>query len=96
MWWVYIIRCADSTLYTGISTDVRARVEEHNLGKGAKYTRGRGPCVLVADRYAGTKSNALKLEHHIKKQSASCKLDAILKWCFFHGPFKGEKCEHEH
>ncbi|MBP5448872.1 MAG: GIY-YIG nuclease family protein, partial [Spirochaetales bacterium] len=45
--WVYIVRCADGTLYTGATTNLQARIETHNAGKGAKYTRGRLPVTLV-------------------------------------------------
>ena len=46
-WKLYILRCGDGTLYTGITTDVEKRLEAHRTGKGAKYTRGRGPLELV-------------------------------------------------
>ena len=64
--WVYVLRCADGTLYTGYTTDVERRVAEHDAGDGAKYTRGRTPveCVLT-ERYA-SRSAALGREHEIK------------------------------
>ena len=46
-WYLYILRCGDGTLYTGITTDVEKRLEQHRTGKGAKYTRGRQPLELV-------------------------------------------------
>ena len=46
-WWVYLLRCADGSLYTGITTDVERRTAQHNTGTGAKYTRSRGPVVPV-------------------------------------------------
>ena len=46
-WWVYILRCGDGTFYTGVTTDVLARLETHRSGKGAKYTRSRGPLELT-------------------------------------------------
>lgn len=66
-WHVYILRCADNTLYTGIATDVDARLAMHNAGKGAKYTRGRLPVVLVYEESAESHSAALKREHAIKR-----------------------------
>ena len=46
-WFVYVVRCRDGSLYTGISRDVAARVRQHNQGKGARYTRGRGPVAVI-------------------------------------------------
>jgi len=66
-WHVYILRCADQTLYTGIATEVGARVLKHNTGKGAKYTRGRLPVTLVYQEQMGSHSDALKREHAIKR-----------------------------
>lgn len=65
-WKLYILRCGDGTLYTGITTDVQARLEAHRCGKGAKYTRGRGPLELVYSEECGTHSDALKRELAIK------------------------------
>lgn len=65
-WHVYILRCADGTLYTGIATDVAARLATHNTGKGAKYTRGRLPVELVYQEKVESHSAALKREHAIK------------------------------
>jgi predicted GIY-YIG superfamily endonuclease len=65
-WKLYILRCGDGTLYTGITTDVEARLETHRAGKGAKYTRGRGPLELVYSEECGTHSEALKRELRIK------------------------------
>lgn len=65
-WKLYILRCGDGSLYTGITTDVQARLETHRSGKGAKYTRGRGPLELVYSEACGTHSNALKRELEIK------------------------------
>ena len=63
---VYMLRCADGTLYTGITTDLKRRVAVHNSGKGAKYTRGRGPLELVYAQICSDKSEALKRELEIK------------------------------
>lgn len=65
-WYLYILRCGDGTLYTGITTDVQARLEAHQSGKGAKYTRGRGPLELVYSEDCGTHSDALKRELAVK------------------------------
>ncbi len=66
-WKLYILRCGDGSLYTGITTDVQARLEAHRTGKGAKYTRGRGPLELVYTEECGTHSQALKREVEIKR-----------------------------
>ena len=66
-WKLYILRCSDGTLYTGITTDVEKRLEAHRTGKGAKYTRGRGPLELVYREECGDHSAALKRELEIKK-----------------------------
>lgn len=67
IWFVYVVRCADDSLYTGIARDVRARIAMHDAGKGARYTRGRGPVRLCAKRRCASKGNALRLEHAIKQ-----------------------------
>ena len=68
-WKLYILRCGDCSLYTGITTDVQKRLEAHSTGKGAKYTRGRGPLELVYREECGDHSTALKRELEIKKLS---------------------------
>ncbi len=68
-WWVYIVECSDGTLYTGISTDVEARVAKHNSGKGAKYTRTRLPVRLKAQWQHTDRSTATREEIRIKKLS---------------------------
>ena len=65
-WYLYILRCKDNTLYTGITTDVEKRLEAHRSGKGAKYTRGRGPLELVYTEQCPDKGAALRREHGIK------------------------------
>lgn len=65
-WFVYLVRCRDGSLYTGISTDPKARVRAHNRGRGAKYTRARGPVTLVHTEAAESRSAALRREHEIK------------------------------
>ena len=76
-YWVYILRCKDDSLYTGITTDLPRRVEEHNAGTGAKYTRGRGPVVLVYRESISDRSSASKREAEIKKLSRGEKLRLI-------------------
>ena len=71
VWYLYILRCKDGTLYTGITTDVAKRLEVHRSGKGAKYTRGRGPLELVYSETCGSHSQALKREWEIKALSRS-------------------------
>ena len=66
-WYLYILRCKDNTLYTGITTDVEKRLEAHRTGKGAKYTRGRSPLELVYREDCGDHSTALKREAEIKR-----------------------------
>ena len=67
-WFVYMLRCSDNSLYTGITTDVERRVKEHNEAKaGAKYTRAKRPVELVYEEQAETRSVALKREAQLKK-----------------------------
>ena len=65
-WNVYILRCGDGSLYTGIAVDVLSRLATHCSGRGAKYTRGRGPLELVYTEQCQSKSDALKRELQIK------------------------------
>jgi len=68
VWSVYIIRCADDSLYTGIATDVARRLSEHeSCSIGSKYLRGRAPLELVFEQELGDRSLASKIEHRIKK-----------------------------
>lgn len=76
-WYLYILRCGDGTLYTGITTDVEARLEVHRSGKGAKYTRGRGPLEVVYRECCGDHGTALKRELAIKALTRQQKLDLI-------------------
>lgn len=66
VWLLYILRCGDGSLYTGIAVDVQARLAMHRSGKGAKYTRGRGPLELVYTEVCGSHSDALKRELEVK------------------------------
>nr|MBQ8245211.1 GIY-YIG nuclease family protein [Oscillospiraceae bacterium] len=79
-WHLYILRCKDGSLYTGITTDVEKRLEAHRSGKGAKYTRGRGPLELVYREECGTHSDALKREWEIKKLSREQKQELIAEY----------------
>ncbi len=65
-WFVYVARCADGTLYVGIARDVAARLAAHNAGRGARYTRGRGPLRLLATRKCTGQGDALRLEMALK------------------------------
>lgn len=76
-WSVYILRCADGTLYTGIAPDVEKRLQKHNEGKGAKYTRGRGPVELVYREELANRAEASKREYQIKQLSRPEKLALI-------------------
>ena len=76
-WYIYILQCADNTLYTGVATDVAARLAVHNAGKGAKYTRGRLPVALLYQESADHRSAALQREHAIKKMRAASKRQLI-------------------
>lgn len=77
---VYILRCNDQTLYTGIAKDIKKRLDEHNNSKlGVKYTRGRRPVKLVYSKNFKNRSLALKQESKIKKFSRQDKLKLITK-----------------
>jgi len=71
--YVYMLRCADNTYYTGWTTDVEKRLIMHNTGKGSRYTRSRMPVSLVYVEELADKSDALKREHQIKKMKRSDK-----------------------
>ncbi|MEI7741731.1 MAG: GIY-YIG nuclease family protein [bacterium] len=79
IWSVYIVRCKDGSLYTGISTDVALRVQKHNSGLGAKYTRARRPVVLVWSVRVRSESAARKREYQIKQMTRELKLVMINK-----------------
>ena len=78
MFYCYILKCFDNTLYTGYTNNLEKRVATHNKGKGAKYTKRRRPCVLVYYEEFSCKSDALKREYYIKHRlSRSDKLALI-------------------
>jgi len=78
-WYVYILRCADGTLYTGSTNDPDHRLKMHNEGKAAKYTKGRGPVERVYLEELSTKSEAFRREYSIKQLSRDEKLKLIQK-----------------
>jgi len=80
-WSVYVVRCHDGALYTGIATDVRRRIGEHaqKKGKGAKSLRGRGPLHLVFQRAIGSRGLALRVEGTIKKLPKARKEELIVR-----------------
>lgn len=72
-WVCYLLRCADDTLYCGITNDIEKRLAAHNAGEGAKYTRGRIPVSVVYSENCADKSAALKREIQIKRMSRAAK-----------------------
>lgn len=77
VWFLYMIRCRDGQLYTGISTDIERRFAEHTAGKGSKFLRGKAPLELVFRQSIGTHSDALKAEITIKQLSKESKEQII-------------------
>jgi putative endonuclease len=82
-WYIYMVQCGDGTLYTGITTDVKRRINEHNSGKGSKYCRSHGlPVTLLMSIEVGSKSLASKFEYRIKQLSREHKqqiIDAVIQ-----------------
>lgn len=76
-WWVYMVWCADDSLYTGATNDVAKRLSAHNAGKGAKYTRARLPVRLAWSKRVQNKSSALSLEASVKRLSRAQKLSWV-------------------
>jgi putative endonuclease len=76
-WQVYILKCGDGSLYTGITTDIDQRLTTHNAGKGAKYTRGRLPVTLLYAEPADNRATASQREAVIKKMGRAAKLRLI-------------------
>lgn len=73
-WSVYVLRCGDDSLYTGISTDIPRRISEHRDGKrGARRLRGRGPLEIVFEKHIGERGLALRAEHSIKRMPKQAK-----------------------
>ena len=75
----YIVECSDHTLYTGWTNDLEKRIEAHNTGKGAKYTKTRRPVRLVYFEKFATKEEAMSREYHIKRMSRQEKIKLISK-----------------
>lgn len=69
MWHLYLVRCADGSLYTGISTDVQRRFDAHQNNRGARRLRGRGPLTLVFSQAIGDRSEAQRVEYRVKQLS---------------------------
>lgn len=78
-WTVYMLRCADDTLYTGVARDAAARVNIHNAGRGAKYTKARRPVTLIWSEPAACRSSAQKREYAIKQLRRADKLTLALR-----------------
>ena len=76
-WTVYMLECADTSLYTGITLDLERRLAEHAIGKGAKYTKHRGPFTVVFTELQETRGQALKRETAIKSMKRKAKLGLI-------------------
>jgi putative endonuclease len=66
-WFVYLARCSDGTLYCGVARNVAERIAKHDAGKGARYTRGRGPLTMLAVRKCRSHGDALRLELAVKR-----------------------------
>ena len=80
-YYVYIVKCSDNSLYTGITTDINRRIHEHNeTKKGAKYTKSRRPVSLVYSALVGNRSSAQKEECRIKKLSKIKKQELVDNW----------------
>lgn len=79
-WFFYVLSCSDASLYTGVTTDVDRRVDEHNKKKGAKYTRSRTPVTLFYYREMENRSEAQKLESKFKKLTRSQKLEQLTRF----------------
>ena len=77
-WYLYVVKCSDSTLYTGVTTDLNRRLTEHNTSlKGAKYTRKRRPVVLVYSKHYADRSQAQKAEYQFKSLTRKQKIKVI-------------------
>ena len=79
-WFVYILRCADDTLYTGITKDIERRCKQHNAAVASKYTRARLPVVLVYQETAASHGDALRRELAIKKLNRTAKAAMCSTW----------------
>lgn len=77
--YIYIVECSDGTYYTGYTNNIKKRIIAHNEGKGAKYTKGRGPVILKHTETFDTKSEAMSREYNIKKLSRKEKEELFKK-----------------
>jgi putative endonuclease len=90
-WYVYMVRCRDNSLYTGITTDLKKRILEHNCGaKGARYTRGRRPVDLVYSEPASSRSTATIRESQIKRLSSDQKGLLVMESAASQSPERGQ------
>jgi predicted GIY-YIG superfamily endonuclease len=88
-WWVYLVRCGDGTLYAGVARDLDARLHAHRRGRGARYTRGRGPLELVHAEPAASRGAAQRREWAIKQMPLRAKLALIERGRQERGPQAG-------
>lgn len=72
-WYLYLLRCGDGTLYTGISNDVARRLQAHRRGRGARYLKGRCPLVLARKVRVGSRGDALRVERKVKRMKKELK-----------------------
>jgi putative endonuclease len=79
-WFVYILRCSNNCLYTGITTNVQKRIDVHNAGKGSAYVRAHRPAKLIALSETDSRSSASKLECSVKALSQAKKIALAKKW----------------
>ena len=86
-WWVYMLRCRDGSLYTGVTTDVERRFAQHRAGTGAKYTRSHPPEAVVYRETLPDKPAALRREYALKQLSKAQKETLCAAWAAAGGPF---------
>ncbi|TET53247.1 MAG: GIY-YIG nuclease family protein [Anaerolineales bacterium] len=77
MWFLYVLRCADDTLYTGVTTDRARRLAEHNAGRGSRYTAGRRPVSMIGSWSFADRAEAQAAEAHFRRQSRAQKLAIV-------------------
>jgi putative endonuclease len=75
----YVLTCTDGSLYGGYTNNLKRRIKLHNEGKGAKYTRGRGPVILTFFRGYGNKGEALRAEYHFKQLPRKKKVEFLIR-----------------
>jgi putative endonuclease len=79
-WWVYVLRCCDGSLYCGITSDLERRFRQHNAGKAARYTKGRGPLEMLHSWEVPGRDVALREEHAFKALSRAKKIALLRRW----------------